>query len=98
MSSKLQTQSTQNLKKQLPVSRKTSWVRGPALPNIDSRWRTAATLDFPQNAIIQQLVELHLQKSVGVSQLQPENGHMTKIDTGSKIKISAAAILHLTQS
>ena len=27
---------------------------GPALPKVNSRWRTAAVLDFPQNAITQQ--------------------------------------------
>jgi len=33
---------------------------GPESPNINSRWQTAAILNFPQNAITQQSVEFDL--------------------------------------
>jgi len=39
----------------------------PKLVTINSRWRTAAILDFPQNAVTKHPVEIYLCKLVRIS-------------------------------
>ena len=60
---------------------------GLEVSNINSTWRTVAILDFPQNAIPQQPVEVHLFMRIGRninSYIQLKNGHMTAWHGGSR--------------